>query len=104
MRRYPALPAGPKWVKNARIVALRQLGTWLTLGACLVVSWVFPGWMVELLTIELTGHLGDALHWQEPVFIAVVGGVGLWLQGGASAGWSPGCSGAGSLDHVARTR
>ena len=43
---------------------------------------MFLGWMVELLTIELTGHLGNALHWQEPVFIAVVGGVGLWLQGG----------------------
>jgi hypothetical protein len=67
-----------------------ELGPWLTLGACLVVGRVFLGWLVELLTIGLTGRLGDALHWQEPVLIVAVGGMGLWLQFGGRGrlvGW-----------------
>jgi hypothetical protein len=30
--------------------------------------------------------LGDALHWQEPVLIVVIVGVGLWLQWGGLGG------------------
>jgi hypothetical protein len=43
-------------------------------------SWIFLGWLMELLLVGPTGRLSDALHWQEPV-VLVVAGVGLGLDG-----------------------